>query len=455
MPKWLKLDRPISRSRYFIAGLLLFALKHNLDRLVALAYGRPWGMFNYWAPLQKAAHVASLSPEERSFLGTLLLTAIPFVVVGVWLTLRRLRTLGLPGWLVTLFFLPFANLLFFGYLSLTPARTSFPPANGRPAVIESFIPESAPGSAAVSLLFTVPIGLALSLFGTSVFAGYGWGLFVAIPFSVGLGAALVFGYHQPRSAGACVGVAVMANLILGGAIFATAFEGLICLLMALPIALVLGVLGGLVGYALQHRPRGHEQAPATLALLLFFSPGVMTTEWLFPREAPLLNVVSSIEVNAPPDRVWKHVVSFAELPPPEEAVFQVGVAYPIRAHIEGSGPGAIRYCEFSTGPFVEPIKIWDEPRLLQFSVTANPQPMREWSPYRNIEPRHLDGYLVSRQGQFRLVALPGGRTLLEGTTWYQHHLWPAGYWQLWSDAIIHRIHLRVLRHVKALSEAAS
>jgi hypothetical protein len=160
-------------------------------------------------------------------------------------------------------------------------------------------------------------------------------------------------------------------------------------------------------------------------------------------------------VNAPPERVWKHVVSFAELPPPEEAIFRAGVAYPIRAHIEGSGPGAIRYCEFSTGPFVEPIKIWDEPRLLQFSVTANPRPMQEWSPYPNVEPRHLDGYLVSRQGQFRLVALPGGRTLLEGTTWYQHHLWPAGYWQVWSDAIIHRIHLRVLRHVKALSEARS
>ena len=453
MPKWLKLDRPIGRGHYFIAGLVLFAVKHNLDRIVALAYGRPWGILNYWAPLQKVVHVASLSPEERSFLGALLFSAIPFVAVGVWLTLRRLQTLGLPGWLVILFFLPFLNLLFFGYLSVTPSRISSAPARGRPAIFESFIPESAPGSAAVSLLFTVPIGLALSLLGMSVFAGYGWGLFVAIPFSVGLGAALMFGYHQPRSAATCVGVAVMANLILGGAIFATAVEGLICLLMALPIALVLGVLGGLVGYALQHRPRGHEHAPATLALLLFLSPGVMTTEWLFPREAPLLRVVSSIEVNAPPERVWRHVVSFAELPPPKEAIFHAGVAYPIRAHIEGSGPGAIRYCEFSTGPFVEPIKIWDEPRLLQFSVTANPRPMREWSPYRNVEPVHLDGYLVSRQGQFRLVALPGGRTLLQGTTWYQHHLWPAGYWQLWSDAIIHRIHLRVLRHVKALSEA--
>jgi len=34
--------------------------------------------------------------------------------------------------------------------------------------------------------------------------------------------------------------------------------------MAAPLALLLGVLGGLVGYALQHRPRGREHAPAML-----------------------------------------------------------------------------------------------------------------------------------------------------------------------------------------------
>jgi hypothetical protein len=31
-------------------------------------------------------------------------------------------------------------------------------------------------------------------------------------------------------------------------------------------------------------------------------------------------------------------------------------------------------------------------------------------------------------------------------------MWPAGYWRLWSDAIIHRIHVRVLTHVKHLAE---
>ena len=93
--------------------------------------------------------------------------------------------------------------------------------------------------------------------------------------------------------------------------------------------------------------------------------------------------------------------------------------------------------------------------MLRFRVTENPAPMEEWSPYNNVLPRHLHGYLVSQNGQFRLTSLPGNRTLLEGTTWYQHGLQPATYWRLWSDAIIHRIHLRVLNHIRRLSEQSA
>jgi hypothetical protein len=79
--------------------------------------------------------------------------------------------------------------------------------------------------------------------------------------------------------------------------------------------------------------------------------------------------------------------------------------------------------------------------------------MFEWSPYRYVHPAHLDGYLRSRRGEFRLIALPGGRTRLEGSTWYTIDLAPSRYWALWSDALIHQIHLRVLRHIAELSTA--
>jgi hypothetical protein len=182
---------------------------------------------------------------------------------------------------------------------------------------------------------------------------------------------------------------------------------------------------------------------------------MMGAEHLERRQPPLYECVTSVEVDAPPEVVWRRVISFPELPPPVDWLSRAGVAYPIRARIEGRGVGAIRHCEFSTGPFVEPIEVWDEPRLLRFAVTSCPNPMREWNPFFEVHPPHLNGFLVSKRGQFHLTRLPGGRTRLQGTTWYQHGLWPATYWSLWSNSILHGIHQKVLNHVKTLAEADS
>ena len=114
--------------------------------------------------------------------------------------------------------------------------------------------------------------------------------------------------------------------------------------------------------------------------------------------------------------------------------------------------GAIRHCNFTTGSFVEPITTWDEPHLLQFDVVEQPIPMNEWNPFWEVHPPHLDGYFQSQKGQFRLESLSANQTLLEGTTWYYADIKPERYWKIWSDFIIHRIHNRVLNHIKKESE---
>jgi hypothetical protein len=97
--------------------------------------------------------------------------------------------------------------------------------------------------------------------------------------------------------------------------------------------------------------------------------------------------------------------------------------------------------------------VWNEPRLLRFVATATTPPaVRDMGLYGPIYPKHLNGYYISKEGQFTLTTLSGGRTLIAGTTWYRHGLWPAEYWRWWSDAVIHHIHRRVLDHVHALSE---
>ncbi len=77
--------------------------------------------------------------------------------------------------------------------------------------------------------------------------------------------------------------------------------------------------------------------------------------------------------------------------------------------------------------------------------------MQEFSPY-DIHPPHLDGYFVPESAEFHLISNSDGTTTLAGKSRYRNAMWPGPYWRLWSDMIIHRIHLRVFEHIKRLSE---
>ncbi len=275
---------------------------------------------------------------------------------------------------------------------------------------------------------------------------YGLTIFVFFPVFLGALSSWVF---RPVSGslaatwGLLAALAGLLSFLLAGA------EGAVCLVMAAPLALPLGALGGWLVY----RGGSSKVAKGSITMLLLMPPASLT--WDVKAPPSLFQVRSAIEIAAPPEQVWKYVVAFPKLAEPQEWYFRAGVGYPTQTRIEGSGPGAARYCDFSTGSFVEQVEVWNEPRLLRFRVTESAAPMREWSPYGEIVTKHLHGYFISREGQFQLTRLANNHTLVEGTSWYQHGLWPAEYWRWWSDAIIHRIHMRVLTHIKALAEAQS
>ena len=446
----------VDRGTYAWIGFLGFALKHNIDRIVATqVFGRRWGIFSYWVPLREVARITLVGGNQATFLASMIAISLPFIGVGVVLTLKRLRSAQLPVSLLVLFFFPFVNIIFFILLCFVPERDRalpVPPSSSRPRLWQ-VMPDSAVGSAAVSLLLTLPFGLTIALLGAQLLSSYGWGLFVGLPFAMGFAAAVIHGMRQPRSLHSSIAVASLSVVLLGAALLATAYEGLVCLAMALPLALPLAIFGGACGYLVQRRTSFQSGAPAFL--LLLFVPGVQWTEHVIAKPAETFVVRTSIDVHASPQEVWNQVIAFSEIPAPKEWMFRVGIAYPIRAEMIGSGPGAERHCVFSTGNFVEPIEVWEAPQRLKFSVSSNPPPMEEWTPYAHIEPPHLHGFLVSEGGQFLLTELPGGGTRLEGTTWYRHGLWPAQYWRVWSDQIIHRIHMRVLTHIRDQAEEES
>lgn len=445
-------DGKVGRGTYAGVGLVGFALKHNLDRLVAWqVFNRPWGPFNYLSP--GPASVTEVEHAHLNFYATLLVMALPFIWTGVVLTLRRLRSTGLPLWLIAFFFVPVVNLIFFIVMAILPERPEKESSGSR--LLDRLIPDNQWGAALMAMLLVVPASLMAVFLSVTGLGKYGWGLFVGLPFCMGMGSVLLFGYHRERKLLPCLGVACLSVSLLGGCLLAAAMEGVICLFMAAPIGLFLAGLGGLLGYSIQRRPEMSEGGGlnrAGLVGLVISLPALMGAESLAEAASPKYSVTSSVLINAPPQRVWPEVIEFHRMPPPTEWVFKAGVAYPIQARLDGRGVGAIRRCVFSTGPFVEPITCWDEPRRLAFSVTTNPDPMQEWTPYKELHPPHLNDTMVSEGGEFLLVDLGDGRTRLEGTTWYRHGLWPAFYWKLWSDQIIHTIHLRVLNFIKSEAE---
>lgn len=309
------------------------------------------------------------------------------------------------------------------------------------------------GSAACVLLLHLLTGSYVAPFYDSATpVVYGFVMFCGIPFILGVFAAIARALAGYRGVSASL-VAVIAILVLNGfMVLFTGAEGIICLVMAFPIVFVIALLGAALTSAICNAsgfPRGPAAGAFGMVALLLPLQGAETRVDL---PDPVYEVKTSVHVDAPASVVWSKLIAFSKIAPPEEWVFKTGVAYPIRARIEGDGVGAVRYCEFTTGAFVEPIEVWDEPRRLAFSVIENPPALDELSPYEGLEPPHVLGYLEAERGQFLLHELPDGTTVLEGTTWYRHGLRPAAYWRLWSDAIIHTIHRRVLEHIKVEAE---
>jgi uncharacterized membrane protein YhaH (DUF805 family) len=455
---WFNFDVRVGRSAYLLTGVSLMLLEYAIQAtLVYAAMHVLWSPLAFLSPIY-SVRTAGLDVGKSWLFVSLAAVTLPFMWIGVSMSVRRAVDAGLSAWTGLLFIVPLLNYLMMLALAVLPSQPGVqwqpspqPSAPYRRGGTQPEIPlqiDSGIKSALFGVVAAVAVGLAMV--GISVYGlgAYGAALFFITPFVMGAVSGYLYNRPVARSMGRTLFVAFISTLVAGSALMLFALEGLVCLLMASPIAAVIALFGAVIGRVVAVQTATSLRHTAAMLVVL---PGLAGAEAALP-EAPLHEVVSVIEINAPPEEVWPNVIGFSELDPPSEAIFRSGVAYPMRARIDGEGVGAVRHCEFSTGAFVEPITIWDPPRRLSFDVASQPPPMKEWSPFANIHPPHLDGSLRSKRGEFRLIRLDDGRTRLEGSTWYEISMAPSAYWQAWSDLMIHAIHTRVLRHIQSLSE---
>ena len=441
---WFSFHDPVDRHTYLVHGAGLMSFKYGVDAAVVWAFThRLWTPLTYLNPVWRLREEL-LRGAPAWLAPALVLWTLPFLWIGVSMTLRRALDAGRSPWWCLLFFVPGANYAVMLWLALLPSRADRGAPAARVTAVDLRFRAGLLGVAAA-----LAIAIPTVLIGVYLRRMYSAGLFLGTPFTIGYISAYVFNARGAQSERHTMQVALLAVALAGGAMLVFALEGAVCIAMAFPIAALLALPGAILGRAVALRSVGLPGRAGFAALL---APLVVLAS---PRQAaPSHEVVTTVDIDAPPTVVWRHVVTFPELPPPREWLFRAGVAAPLRARIEGTGVGATRYCDFTTGSFVEPVTVWEENRRLGFDITAQAPPMREWSPYQEeeVNPPHLSGYFRATHGEFRLVALPGNRTRLEGRTQYVVDMFPQTYWTLPAGGLVAMIHARVLRHIKAVAE---
>src|SRR5438105_9714207 len=196
---WFRLVTPVDRRTYLATGLGLMVFKYTVDAgAVSLATGRFWSPLDYLLPFY-LLRAEKLAGAPAWFLPAFVLWTLPFLWIGVAMTLRRAVDAGRSPWLALAFFVPLVNYV----VMLALCRLPTVPLNPR---------EERAGGRAVDarpalMLYGIAAGLAVALptilLNVYVLRRYSTSLFLGTPFTLGAVTAYVFNRAAgPRRHGA-------------------------------------------------------------------------------------------------------------------------------------------------------------------------------------------------------------------------------------------------------------
>ena len=388
----------------------------------------------------------TLATLDRTISLAPLLASVWFVLVA-WalaaLAMRRASDANALESVAVLAIAPVLQIAVIPYLALLPSS-----AMGHLSDRERDFRETTWRAVVQAVAAGVALTIAAVFVGALVFGVYGFTLFFISPVVIGA----VIAYRANRAGDLGPGrtrLLVLSTFLLGGAgMIAVALEGLGCVVLASPLALIAALIGSGIGRRMALSSTHPDER-------VFFSLAVIPL--VFASESALQSSVAfqtsqTIEVAAPPEAVWKAIVHMTPLDEPVALPFRLGVAYPVGGEIVGEGVGAIRKGVFSTGVAIERITEWVPNRMLAFVVESDPPAMTELSPYQHVHAPHLLGYFHTSSTSFELIANPsGGTTILEETA-HELKLDPAFYWLPMTRWVVDENNARVLRHLKRDAE---
>ena len=281
-----------------------------------------------------------------------------------------------------------------------------------------------------------------------------WAFILGVP--VGLGFITVwFGdYHQKGGWVRCLLMPWVAGLAYLAGALALAWEGLICIILWLPLVLVLSSVGGIfAGICLRSfkSRRDRNYCLAVFALMPFL---IAPLEHLHSRSAEVRTVDTQITIHANPQNVWNQIKSVPTISEKEHSFsfsHLVGFPRPLEAKLVGEGVGAVRYATFERGVlFVETITEWESPRRLSFSIKADTAhiPPNTFDEHVTIGGPYFDvltgTYWIEPIGNGDVILhLSSNQRLSTRFNFYSH---------LWTEYLMADLQNYILRIIKARCE---
>jgi hypothetical protein len=262
--------------------------------------------------------------------------------------------------------------------------------------------------------------------------------FVLLPVLIGI--INTWFWRKQEVRGWQIALAALANLAVGLLVSALFMgEGVICLIIVSPLIFVFLIIGIVIGKLLFKHRNATLNMSVAAALLGLMAADLATAA---PFDA---KVSDTIVIHAKPEKVWPYIAGFPAIEEkPAFWMFRIGLPYPTQSTAEGAYVGADRKCIFSGGlVFDEKIVRLEPNRELTFDIVHQP------------DYPELLGHIAIRRGQFLLHDNGDGTTTLEGNSWYRLYVQPSAYFRWWSETIVREVHMRVMNHIRQLSETGA
>jgi len=438
-------DGQLARGRYALWSIGLLLSQPALVLAVVLGRGETL-RFAYWSALIPYRWLVTQSDGAMLpvLLGLVYITIIAWALVA--LAFRRAADAAVDPWIATFALAPVLQIPAILFLCVMPSRSAA--AVALPAAPDNARPVSGWAVATQGLIAGGGLTIASVILGALVFGTYGYGMFVVSPFIIGAMTAFIGNRRQDRGAARTNNLVLAATALGAIGLVATALEGIVCIVLAAPLVAGLALVGGMFGRWMARYSNGRRSRTAYAFALV---PMMFGTENLLPAETDF-STVQTIEIDAPPARVWQALIHMDEITEPLALPFRLGVAYPLRGEIEGEGVGALRRGEFSTGTALERVTAWEPGRKLAFTVLTDVPAMHELSPYQHVHAPHVEGYFRTGETSFELVPLPEGRTEIIERSAHLLRLDPVLYWLPLARWVVAENNARVLAHIRNQAE---